>query len=187
MAKAKKKPARRPSRNIAPPRAVPTPPPPGKGTVRDPALVLRMVNACEEAMLLRMSRDNVAKMLGQIAAGVKDGSAPPLPPRTVDDYYARVKKRWEDAAGETSKEIKRQAVLRQFSHMRRAVEKGNLAAVARHEKLLGDIQGTFAPLKVEASGPNGAPLAPRTESDVLGELRKLVDGLQAALAEPKAG
>jgi hypothetical protein len=113
-----------------------------------------MVNACEEAMLLHMSKDNICRLLGEIAQ--KDG--PPVPSRTADDYIARVRKRWEGEALQTSREMKKAFVRRQFSHIRRAVQKGNLSAVYHHEKLVGDVQAVFAPLRVEASTPPGQPI-----------------------------
>jgi hypothetical protein len=141
-----------------------------------------MINACEEAMLLHMSTDNLGRLLQEVAK-----EAEPIPPRTVDDYIARVKKRWADEDAETRPEVKKQAIRRQFSHIRRAVQKGNLSAVARHEKLLGDIQGVFAPIKVEATGAAGTPLVPRGALEVVDALRKLVgDGPPAAVAAADA-
>ena len=113
-----------------------------------------MVNACEEALDLGMSRDNVARMLGEI---VQSGG-PPIPPRTLDDYIARVKKRWNETAAANVKEAKRAFIRRNLAHVRRAVQKGALASIARHEKLIGDTQGVFAPVRIEASTPPGQPI-----------------------------
>lgn len=144
-----------PRKKRAPPRNTATrPKPPTNKTPRDAALVLRMVNACEEAMLLRMSKDNICRLLGEVA----QPNGPPVPPRTADDYIARVKRRWEAEQPATSRELKKDFVRRQFAHIRRAVQKGNLSAVYHHEKMLGDVGGVFAPLRVEASTPPGQPI-----------------------------
>jgi hypothetical protein len=82
----------------------------------------------------------------------------PVPSRTADDYIARVRARWEAESVESSREVKKTFVRRQYTHIRRAIQKGNLSAVYHHEKLLGDVGGVFAPVRVEASTPPGQPI-----------------------------
>lgn len=112
-----------------------------------------MVNATYEALMLHVSRDNISKMLAEIA-----GTTEAVPLRTVDDMIRRAKDRMEAEAFETGKAAKKAFIARQFAHIRRAVQKGNLPVVSRHEKLIGDTQGIFAPVRVEASTPPGQPI-----------------------------
>ena len=169
-------PDRMPRKKRASPRVAAKPP---GGEKRTEAEVQRLLDATEHAMLYRMGRVAIGGVLQKVL-----GSDQPFPLRTVDDYMRRVRERWEAESKETRGEVKALAVRRIYKTMQALVGSKDYRTLLGWDQHLARVQGTLAPLAIEATGAGGAPLVPRTDGDVLSDLRKLVDTLGQAVGAP---
>jgi hypothetical protein len=126
--------------------------PPG-GKVRTRAEVLKLLDVCEEAILLGLPKYQMRTMLGR-AAGL-DG---PLSSRTTDDYIARVRQRHLDNPLPELEEAREQAVRRCQRMITALIAQGNdgqgrvrnEAAILRWETRLHALRGLDAMRDKEA-------------------------------------
>jgi hypothetical protein len=152
--------------------------PPG-GAKRTEAEIQRLLDATEHAMLYRMGRVAIGRVLQEVLK-----SPDPFPLRTVDDYMRKVRERWEAESKETRGQVKELAIRRIYKTMQAVVATKDFKTLLGWDQHLSRIQGTLAPLAIEATGAGGAPLVPRTGGDVLDELKKLVETLGEVVEPP---
>lgn len=89
-------------------------------------------------MLHGFGRAEIGKALGKYLAQRGRGDGKPMPLGTVDDYRARVRKRWEDNPI-LAVEDERDAAIRRYK--RRIVQAKTHADSARYEALLAKVTG----------------------------------------------
>lgn len=123
------------------------------GKSRTAAEVIQLVDATEEGLLMRMSRESLSRALMKVAKVDE-----PLPLRTVDDYIKRVHQRWEEEAIISRPKLKARQGRRLYVALRALVGRRDLRGAVEYEKLIAKIEGNLAPVKVEASTPPGQPI-----------------------------
>lgn len=76
-----------------------------------------------------------------------------MPPRTLDDYMRRVREAWEEEGKEESPTRRQRQLRRLQGHIRTMVARGKYDALANMERLVAQIEGNLAPVKIETGPP----------------------------------
>lgn len=109
-------------------------------------------------MLMR-SRQEIS-----LALADKFGRPPgtPVPLATVDDWIEKAKERIREVLSTDVKEATMMQLGRLFEDLIQHKAGGHRDTVIQTERLLADILGTKAALRIETSGPGGGPIAVKT-------------------------
>lgn len=89
----------------------------------------------------------------QILAALLKEHGLDMPPRTLDDYMARVRANWDAEMREELPTRKARQTRRLMGHIRTALARGKLGDVAQLERLVAQIEGNLAPMKIETGPP----------------------------------
>ena len=128
-----------------------------------------MLDAVEHLLLHNASRHSISTALAD-AFGRPPGTPIPLP--TVDDYIAKVNKRWSEEAELTRVETRRRQQRRLYKRLAGLKAGGHFREAAELEKLIAKVEGNIMP--IEVSGPGGGPIPVRAQPEILAAFDKLV-------------
>jgi hypothetical protein len=142
-------PAKKPQQPMKPGRAH------GRGFRRSDREYEKMLAAVAFMLDRNLGRQAISRALAN-EYGNPRGTAIPLP--TVDDAIAKVNESWRDEARKTRVATKAAQRRRLYDRMRALEGEKKYREINDVEKLVGKIEGNFAPIKVEATTPPGQPI-----------------------------
>lgn len=127
-----------------------------------------------------------AGILAALAAGVpasKDSPGVPgiaMPPRTLDDYMHRVRAAWDEEGKQEAPTRRARQLRRLYGHIRTMIQRGRYNDLANMERLIAQVEGNLAPMKVETGPPKrGWDDLTDDELEAFRQTGKLPDGVSA--------
>lgn len=129
--------------------------PPG-GKRRSLADVDQLTREIGNLMVLGVNKAGILAALAKGEPATKDKPAVPgieMPPRTLDDYMARVRASWDEEAKSEAPTRKARQMRRLNGHLRTMLARGRFNDVVNLERLIAQIEGNLAPMKVETGPP----------------------------------
>ncbi len=121
-----------------------------------------------------------AGILAALAADSKDRPGIEMPPRTLDDYMARVRAQWDEETKAEAPTRRARQLRRLYGHVRTMLNRGRLNDLANMERLIAQIEGNLAPIKVEETKPSrGWDSLSDDELEAFRQTGKLPEGMTA--------
>lgn len=116
-------------------------PPGGKRPTADQQQ--RRFDAVRAAMVAGYGKAEILAALEQAGLGA-------MPERTLDDYMKRVRDSWQTEFAAAWATRRERALRRNYGHIAAAKEAKDWHAVAAFERLVAQMEGTMAPIQIEA-------------------------------------